>query len=251
MRDIQISTDVFARIWSLRNEGEDTENTILTRVLWEIGRAQGLKQNLTSSEGSGGLRDRRFGVFFPEGFQIERIYHGQMYRAYVQKAHWCIEDISGRFSTLNELSRAIGTKTENAWVNWFFIDENGDRKQVSILRDPNKISARRNQSNSNYTYSTLDDAEKEMEITSKGRWCDDVREALKVLGGEAPLAKIYQKVRQIRQLADRSTPVSLEEVVRKELETRSSDSEAYIQSRGEDWFRIAAGKGSGIWALRE
>ena len=136
-------------------------------------------------------------------------------------------------------------------MNWFFINENGDQKPASVLRDPQKISVRRSQSNSKDTHTALYDEEKKMEITSKGRWCDDVREALKMLGGEAPLAKIYQKVREIRRLADRSIPVSLEEVVRKELETRSSDSEAYIQSRGEDWFRISAGKGSGIWALRK
>ncbi|CAN0511348.1 unnamed protein product, partial [Discosporangium mesarthrocarpum] len=162
------------------------------------------------SQNSGGLRDRRFGVYFPEGFQIERTYRGQMYRAYIDKAHWCIEGISGQFSTLNELSRAIGTKTENAWVNWFFINEDGDRKPVSVLRDPKKISARRSQPNLKNTHTVLYDEDQEMELTSKGRWCDDVREALKMLGGEAPLAEIYQKVREIRRLADRSTPVSLE-----------------------------------------
>lgn len=33
MRTIEISTDVFAKIWSLRAEGEEDENTILKRLL--------------------------------------------------------------------------------------------------------------------------------------------------------------------------------------------------------------------------
>lgn len=33
MRSIDVSTDVFARIWAERKSGEDTENTILLRIL--------------------------------------------------------------------------------------------------------------------------------------------------------------------------------------------------------------------------
>ena len=81
----------------------------------------------------------------------------------------------------------------------------------------------------------------------KIRWCDDVRDALKALGGRAHLNEIYNKVREIRRNAGRSLPKSLEEVVRKELEIRSSDSEAFLF---EDWFSMPDGKGSGMWALR-
>ena len=33
MRSINISTDVFAKIWSLRQNAEDTEDAILRRIL--------------------------------------------------------------------------------------------------------------------------------------------------------------------------------------------------------------------------
>lgn len=33
MRGIEVSTEVFARIWALREEGEETENAVLKRVL--------------------------------------------------------------------------------------------------------------------------------------------------------------------------------------------------------------------------
>jgi hypothetical protein len=47
------------------------------------------------------------------------------------------------YSSLNELSRAIGAKTENAWMNWFYIDENNDRSPISVLRDHSKIIRRK------------------------------------------------------------------------------------------------------------
>ena len=80
------------------------------------------------------------------------------------------------------------------------------------------------------------------------RWCDDVREALRVLGGTARLDDIYVTVEKQRSQAGRSTPTSLPAVVRKELEQRSSDSEAFLG--GDDWFKIAGEKGEGIWSLR-
>lgn len=46
------------------------------------------------------------------------------------------------YPSLNELSKAIGAKTENAWVNWFYIDPNGDRAPISTLRDHAKIIRR-------------------------------------------------------------------------------------------------------------
>ena len=84
----------------------------------------------------------------------------------------------------------------------------------------------------------------------KVRWCDDVYTALRELGGKAHLNRIYKEVMEIRIAAGRSTPSSLKEVIRKELEVRSSDSEAYDAQRGEDWFELPEGKGSGVWALR-
>jgi hypothetical protein len=77
---------------------------------------------------------------------------------------------------------------------------------------------------------------------------DDVVEALSQLGGKSSLPKIYAKVKEIRAQNSRSTPPSLEEVARKEIETHSSDSDVY-QGR-EDYFWAPEGKGAGIWALR-
>jgi hypothetical protein len=82
----------------------------------------------------------------------------------------------------------------------------------------------------------------------KIRWVDDVRTALQNLGGRAHLSKIYAEVRLLRKAGGRSIVAKLEEVVRKELETHSSDSNVY-QHR-EDYFYMPEGKGAGIWGLR-
>ncbi len=243
MRDIKVSTGVFARIWSLRAEGEDTENAILQRVLWESSSSgPSTSLLLSSSKHSGGLHDQRFGVTFREGFQIERSYLGREYRASVQNGQWVIEGVPGRFSKLNELSRAIGTKTENAWANWFYNDGSGRRRQVSDLRNPEAISSRKTGASKQPSSAESPDTREE-----RIRWCDDVKAALTQLGGRAPLNAIYKEVRKIRRANGRSVPTSLEETIRRTLEDYSSDSKNY---RAEDWFEMAEGKGNGVWALR-
>ncbi len=83
---------------------------------------------------------------------------------------------------------------------------------------------------------------------TKVRWCDDVRDALETLGGESSLGAIYKEVERIRRNAGRSVPPSIEATIRRTLEDFSSDSENF---RGEDWFEMPEGKGSGVWALRK
>jgi hypothetical protein len=253
MREISISIDVFARIWSLRESGEDSENAILKRILWSIPDLPSpFAHNLGTENSGGGVIDRRYGVRFPEGFSVERVYLGKHYKAFVQGGQWVVEGVGRGFARLNELSRAIGTKTENAWVNWFYFDSSGKRRPVSDLRASSTISVRtpenvsRTIGNENWG-ATVKKGEGEMMQDDKVRWCDDVREALSNLGGQASLYEIYKQVEKIRRNAARSVPRSLEATVRRTLEDFSSDSENY---RGEDWFVMPEGKGRGIWALR-
>ena len=87
-----------------------------------------------------------------------------------------------------------------------------------------------------------------LERREKVLWRDDVREALEQLGGSAPLADIYKKVREIRRGSGRKIPTSLDAIVRRELEYNSSDSESYTGKR--DWFRSVEGLRGGIWAVK-
>ena len=128
MRTIQISTDVFAAIWKRQQEGEKTENEILTRIF-------DLLPVEPSDTGSGGFSDPRYNVSWAEGFEIFRVYLGKEYRAKATTGGWQLQNTGKIYPSLNTLSTGIGTKSENAWDKWNYIDENGDRAPVSVLRD--------------------------------------------------------------------------------------------------------------------
>jgi hypothetical protein len=253
MRAIPISTEVFARIWSLREAGEETEDAILRRVL--LGKSQIDSAAVPFPSPTAGLIDRRSGVHFPEGFEIFRTYLGTDYRAQASEGHWVLRNDGRPYGSLNELSQAIGAKIENAWVNWFFLGPDGARKPVSDLRDPSKISRRKAPQGS-----TAGSAEGRSAYTDSGSagtsqtdvgdvtWRDDVRDALLGLGRKASLHQIYKEVERTRRLAGRSTPPTLEAVVRRTLEDHSSDSSNY--RGGPNLFSMPEGRGAGVWALR-
>ncbi|NVO12648.1 MAG: hypothetical protein HXX10_01290 [Rhodoplanes sp.] len=150
MRAIQVSTEVFAAIWKAQQEGEQSENAILARLLKVAPVAA------PGSSGAAGFRDARYGIEFSEGFEIFRTYLGREHRAKATGGYWQLLKTGEKYPSLNELSRAIGTKTENAWANWFYIDANAHRAPISSLRDETKI-IRRNRSK--LTNITLDDLE--------------------------------------------------------------------------------------------
>jgi hypothetical protein len=246
VRSIAISTDVFARLWSLRKTGEDTEDAILRRILWA---PSDVAPSSTAQTQSGGVFDARHNVLFPEGFEVFRSYLGRDYSARAMGGRWVLGD--GRWcASLNELSRAIGAKTENAWQNWFFSDQMGGRRPVSEMRDPTTISARKRdvpeKTETPKAFVTVS-SENSDESVRDATWRDDVRTALERLGGQAPLHRIYREVELIRKPAGRSVPSSLEATIRRTLEDHSSDSENF---RGADLFSMPEGKGAGIWALR-
>jgi hypothetical protein len=79
----------------------------------------------------------------------------------------------------------------------------------------------------------------------KIRWVDDVRAALRGLGGSASLHEIYKATAVRRRDGNRSIPRTLEATVRRTLEDHSSDSANF---RGADIFTNI---GRGEWALRD
>jgi len=83
----------------------------------------------------------------------------------------------------------------------------------------------------------------------KIRWIDDVVAALADLGGGGHYRDIYEAVRNRRVHAGRSVPRSFNNVVRKEIEINSSDSDAF-EGR-QDLFHAPFGLGAGYWELRK
>ena len=80
-------------------------------------------------------------------------------------------------------------------------------------------------------------------------WLADVQIALRNLGGEAHLSKIFEEVKKIRK----NLNPSWTRTIQKELERHSSDSSVWNSKyRGkEDLFYSAKGIGEGVWGLRE
>jgi hypothetical protein len=233
MKTIEVSTDVFARIWALREQGEQTEDAVLQRVLSHFGQPP-----IAHPGAELGHVDPRFGVSFEPGFEVFRTYHGARYRARAEGGGWRLTGSPQLCNTLNELSRAIGAKTENAWQNWFFQSGEGPRP-VSELRNP-ELVVRKNRGRS---------PRHPEEVKGHGeRWVDDVVKALQDLGGKATLSSVYDAVERIRRDSRRSIPRTLDATVRRTLEDHSSDSHNY-QGRA-DLFFMPEGKGSGVWALR-
>jgi hypothetical protein len=142
MRNIQISTEVYAAIWSDRKAGEENEDDILSRRL-------GVKRPTTNE-----LRDRdmtvtigyhdpKFGVRIDPGFEIFRTYKRKEYRARAIQGFWVLSTDGIGYPSLNELSNAIGAGTENAWEKWKYIDAaTGRERLMSDLRDPTRIKKR-------------------------------------------------------------------------------------------------------------
>jgi hypothetical protein len=128
MRNISISTDVYAAIWAARSPGEEDETAILRRLL-HLKPPPAAKLETPG----GGLHDARNQVFFPEGFEVFRKYRGIAYRARAESGAWKLLNNGNRYDSLNALSLEIGA-VENAWLGWRYQDLNGQIHLVNELR---------------------------------------------------------------------------------------------------------------------
>lgn len=136
MRDIRVSVEVFAKIWALRENGESDEDQILTRVL-------GVKATGSSESPISAAKEQGAGPTFPEGFRIYRNYSGALYQAVRKGSGWYFSHDQKIYSSINQMSRAIGIKNENVWTNWEFKDESGGFKKIEALRSPDHVRRRK------------------------------------------------------------------------------------------------------------
>ena len=137
MRTIQVSEGTYAALWSRWKEGDDDEEGILRRLL-ELTIAAPVGNR---KETGVGFRDARYGVEFPQGFEIFRVFKGKQYRAVADSGIWRQPDANRVARSLNVLSAQVGAPTENAWLGWHYLDGKKERP-IADLRDPSKVRRR-------------------------------------------------------------------------------------------------------------
>ncbi len=264
MRSILVGLNVYAAIWARRQAGEDSEHKILERVLGCVPdeRPAMRDEPLQKARLAMGFHDSRHSVHFSEGFEIFRRYRGTDYRAFATEGEWKLANDGRRFRSLNDLSRGLGAISENAWVNWFYRNERGERCPVARLRDERTVNRRRMQltndssdsSDSSQTHSLSETTSAVGEFEGEGdmTWKDIVLAAMRRLRDRmeinVPLNKIYREVAAVCEEIGKNMPPTAEAIVRRTLENFSSDSDAYLGR--DDIFRMSEHRGAGIWALR-
>lgn len=139
MRQITVSTEVFAEIWRRHKPGQDAEDDILRAELKLPARK---KESQSVSADEGGFTDHKFNVTVSKGFEIFRIYKGREYRALASGGKWVLSSNNISYLSLNKLSRAVTNGPENAWVNWKFRDKSGTEKLIDTLRSSDKVASR-------------------------------------------------------------------------------------------------------------
>lgn len=133
-RSISVSTDVFAAIWAARQEGEESENDILRRLLGSRGKDEEVQFKAGGSD-SEGVHDSRNNVFFPRGFTTFRGYKGQRYEAKALNGEWLRIDNGQRYHSLNQVNVSIVAGNENIWNgNWKYIKPDGSIASIADLR---------------------------------------------------------------------------------------------------------------------
>ncbi len=76
-------------------------------------------------------------------------------------------------------------------------------------------------------------------------WLDDIITTLEELGGSGSYPEIYEKIRTVRK---KPFPKTWDAIIRRVIETHSSDSNNY---KGKDIFKSMQGIGSGVWGIRD
>lgn len=130
MRNIQVSPDVFAAIWTRRLSGENDEDTILRRVL----RVEAHALESTVSLAKIGYSDPANGFEIPEGFEIFRVYKSARYRATATGGRLVLGNTGTTYDTLNRLSVGVTGRSENTWKSWYYVREDGKRELINTLR---------------------------------------------------------------------------------------------------------------------
>ena len=141
MKTIQVSATVFAKIWSLRKPGEDTEDEVLMRVLdCSADQPSGKDRPAKPKNDPTPYVDSRFNVSFVDGFEIFRTFKGIDYKAVFSGGGWILN--GKRYPSVGQLSWVVTKTNENAWRRWMFRRSDGQVRPIDELRDQSRVIRR-------------------------------------------------------------------------------------------------------------
>jgi hypothetical protein len=136
MRNVPLSTAVYAAIWADRQPGEESEDAILARR-FGVSAEKPPERDIALTVG---FKDARHGVELPPGFTVFRTYKHKEYRARAVQGFWVLDGTGQGYPTLNQLSVAIGAGKEDAWERWLCNHPiTGKQVPMSELREPSTI----------------------------------------------------------------------------------------------------------------
>lgn len=126
--DFDLSPEVRERIHSLTKGGKISADLVLRRALKIEARTT------VPQDGTIGYQDPATGFILPEGFAIERTTRGTTHRATATQGGF--RDAHGTwYENLNQLNRSLGIpRLENAWNEWFFLEESGVLRRLNSAR---------------------------------------------------------------------------------------------------------------------
>src|SRR3954468_24687999 len=99
MKTIKVSNAVYGALWLKARESDTSEDDVLRRLLDIKGSDEPLLEQAEIKVVPGFI-DRRFGVIFPEGFQIFRNYKGKEYFATATDGSWRLDGHPSGYSSL-------------------------------------------------------------------------------------------------------------------------------------------------------
>jgi hypothetical protein len=138
MRNIVVSTSVFSAIWAKREDGEESEDQILSRILGtRVANSvcepeKNPPSNTSNLKRGSGVFESRKGIHFPEGAVIFRQYKRNRYEAIAIDGSWVRSDNGAKFDSLNQLNQSIASGNENVWIgSWKFVGADGKEYPIS------------------------------------------------------------------------------------------------------------------------
>lgn len=142
MRTLNVSTEVFAKIWASRQPGEESEDAILRRILG-CAPARDQASQLKEPNLHDGFYAAKVGVHFVEGFEIFRTYKGKSYKARATGGHWLLLNDNSTHTSLHKLSWAVVQRQENSWLTWRYRRQTGGDAAIDELRKQRALALTR------------------------------------------------------------------------------------------------------------